>query len=226
MKVKPIKDLEKIEQMKEELEKCTNKSTAEKTYFEKKRNRALFCTGINTALRVSDITALDLIDIFREDLTIRATIETKEKKTRKKKNFAINDKLKEELTKYICCYFDILYNIKIGIDNINLERLTEQELEQVKNIVRTKPLFPSERTEEHISRYQVDRILKSAGERCKLENIGTHTMRKTFGYWFYRRTKDIATLQTMLNHSSQRETMIYIGLEEEEINNAYLSFSL
>ena len=51
-------------------------------------------------------------------------------------------------------------------------------------------------------------------------------MRKTFGYWFYQRTKDIATLQKMLNHSSQRETMIYIGLEQEEINRAYLNFGL
>ena len=47
MKVKPIKDIEKVEQMKMELEKCDTKGTAEKTMFEKKRNRALFCTGIN-----------------------------------------------------------------------------------------------------------------------------------------------------------------------------------
>ena len=226
MKVNPIKDLEKVEQMKIELEKCNNKGVAEKTVFEKKRNRAIFCTGINTALRVSDLTALDLIDIFKEDLSFRATVGATEQKTKKYKEFAINDKLKEELTKYICYYFYILYGIGIGIDKIDLTRTTEQEREQIKEIVKTKPLFPSERTEEHISRYQVDRILKSAGTKCGLENIGTHTMRKTFGYWFYRRTKDIATLQKMLNHSNQRETMIYIGLEQEEINKAYLSFGL
>ena len=226
MKVNPIKDLEKVEQMKIELEKCNNKGVAEKTVFEKKRNRAIFCTGINTALRVSDLTALDLIDIFKEDLSFRTTVGATEQKTKKYKEFAINDKLREELTKYICCYFYILYGIGIGIDKIDLTRTTEQEREQIKEIVRTKPLFPSERTEEHISRYQVDRILKSAGAKCGLENIGTHTMRKTFGYWFYRRTKDIATLQKMLNHSNQRETMIYIGLEQEEINKAYLSFGL
>ena len=180
MKVNPIKDLEKVEQMKIELEKCNNKGVAEKTVFEKKRNRAIFCTGINTALRVSDLTALDLIDIFKEDLSFRTTVGATEQKTKKYKEFAINDKLREELTKYICCYFYILYGIGIGIDKIDLTRTTEQEREQIKEIVRTKPLFPSERTEEHISRYQVDRILKSAGAKCGLENIGTHTMRKTF----------------------------------------------
>lgn len=226
MRVNPIKDLEKIEQMKQELEKCNNKGVAEKTLFEKKRNRAIFCTGINTALRVSDITALDLIDIFKEDLSFRTTVGATEQKTKKYKEFAINDKLKEELIKYICCYFYVLYGIGIGIESIDLSSLTDQEREKVKEIIRTKPLFPSERTTEHISRYQVDRILKVAAEKCGLENIGTHSMRKTFGYWFYQRTKDIATLQKMLNHSSQRETMIYIGLEQEEINKAYLNFGL
>lgn len=226
MKVNPIKDIEKVEEMKRELERCDTKGIADRRFFERKRNRALFCTGINTALRVSDLTSLDLIDIFKEDLTFRTTVGATEQKTKKYKEFAINDKLKEELTNYICCYFYALYGLGVGIDSINLEKLNDQEREQVKEIVKTKPLFPSERTTEHISRYQVDRILKSAGERCGLENIGTHTMRKTFGYWFYRRTKDIATLQKMLNHSSQRETMIYIGLEQEEINNAYLNFGL
>ena len=226
MKVNPIKSLEKIEQMKEELERCNNKGMAEKTVFEKKRNRAIFCMGINTALRVSDLTSLDLIDVFREDLSFRNTVGATEQKTKKYKEFAINDKLKEELIKYICCYFRILYDIRIGYDSIDLEKLTHQEREQLREIVRTKPLFPSERTSEHISRYQVDRILKATAKKCGLENIGTHSMRKTFGYWFYQRTKDIATLQKMLNHSSQRETMIYIGLEQEEINKAYLNFGL
>lgn len=226
MKVNPIKSLEKIEQMKQELEKCNNRGTAEKTVFEKKRNRTIFCTGINTALRVSDLTSLDLIDIFKEDLTFRDTVGATEQKTKKYKEFAINFKLQQELARYICCYFYILYGIGIGIESINLDKLTDQEREKVREIVRTKPLFPSERTTDHISRYQVDRILKSAAEKCGLDNIGTHTMRKTFGYWFYQRTKDIATLQKMLNHSSQRETMIYIGLEQEEINKAYLNFGL
>ena len=38
MKVKPIKSLEKIEEMKQELEKQNNSGIAEKTTFEKKRN--------------------------------------------------------------------------------------------------------------------------------------------------------------------------------------------
>ena len=112
----------------------------------------------DTESKLVEIKEKDLIDIFKEDLTFRNTVGATEQKTKKYKEFAINDKLKEELIKYICCYFHILYDIRIGIDSINLNRLTDQEQEQVKEIVRTKPLFPSERTTEHISRYQVDRI--------------------------------------------------------------------
>lgn len=181
MKVKPIKSIEKVEQMKVELSYCETKGMADKTKFEKLRNRVIFCTGINTALRVSDLTSLDLIDIFHEDLTFREIVGATEQKTKKYKEFAINDTLKKELTRYIIEYFYTLYKIPIGnINNtINFDKVMQYN-RQIKEIVRTKPLFPSERTGEHISRYQVDRFLKSAGKRCGLENVGTHTMRKTF----------------------------------------------
>ena len=53
--VNPIKKIEQIELMKIELEKCDIKGNGEQRIFEGKRNRAIFCVGINSALRVSDI---------------------------------------------------------------------------------------------------------------------------------------------------------------------------
>lgn len=35
---------------------------------------------------------------------------------------------------------------------------------------------------------------KKPGIFVTVESLGTHTMRKTFGYWFYKQTKDIACL--------------------------------
>ena len=215
--VKPIKSIKKIELMKIELKKCNVKGDGEKRIFEGKRNRAIFCVGINSALRVSDIRQLDIKDVFNEDLTF-SDVGLKEKKTKKNKEFPITDTLKKELTNYIECYFYI--NYRITINNIR-----EDDKEKVKEIVNTRPLFPSERNS-YLSRIQIYRILNKASEKLSLEKIGTHTMRKTFGYWFYQRTKDIALLQKILNHSSPRETMIYIGLEQEEIDKAYRNFGL
>ena len=58
------------------------------------------------------------------------------------------------------------------------------------------------------------------------EGIGTHTMRKTFGYWFYKQTKDVAKLQSILNHSHPSITLTYIGITEEEIQDSLNDFVL
>ena len=154
MKVKPIKSLEKIEEMKQELEKQCNSGIAEKTTFEKKRNRALFCLGINSALRVSDIVTLDLNDIFKEDLTFRDTIGSTEQKTKKYKEFPLTDTLQAEMANYICYYLGIVYGIYLH--NINdYYKLSAADKERIKEIVNTQPLFTSERTGGYLSRVQV-----------------------------------------------------------------------
>ena len=37
--------------------------------------------------------------------------------------------------------------------------------------------------------------------------VGTHTMRKTFGYHHYKQNKDVAMLQMIFNHSNPRTTL-------------------
>jgi integrase len=58
------------------------------------------------------------------------------------------------------------------------------------------------------------------------DGIGTHTMRKTFGYWYYKQTKDVAKLQIILNHSHPRITLKYIGITDEEIEDSLNDFVL
>lgn len=47
-------------------------------------------------------------------------------------------------------------------------------------------LFPSRKGNQPISKIQAYRQLQKAGDFAGVESIGTHTMRKTFGYWFYK----------------------------------------
>lgn len=58
------------------------------------------------------------------------------------------------------------------------------------------------------------------------ERIGTHSMRKTFGYHHYQQFKDIALLQKIFNHSSQLITLRYIGIDQEQIDYTYNNFVL
>ncbi|WP_260449028.1 tyrosine-type recombinase/integrase [Listeria booriae] len=56
-------------------------------------------------------------------------------------------------------------------------------------------------------------ILKELQEQFGLGNIGTHTLRKTFGYHFYTQFKVVVALQKIFNHKNQRETLVYIGVQ-------------
>ncbi len=69
-------------------------------------------------------------------------------------------------------------------------------------------------------------ILREVADEFKIECIGTHSLRKTFGYWFYKSTKDIASLQKIFNHTSQLETLRYIGIEQENIDHMMHNFKI
>nr|WP_307471570.1 tyrosine-type recombinase/integrase [Cytobacillus purgationiresistens] len=74
----------------------------------------------------------------------------------------------------------------------------------------TEWLFPSRKGNLPISRIQAYRQLNKAADMIDIsEGIGTHTMRKTFGYWHYKQFKNIAELQTILNHNHPVVTLHY-----------------
>jgi len=59
-----------------------------------------------------------------------------------------------------------------------------------------------------------------------MDSIGTHTLRKTFGYHFYQKYKDIALLQELFNHSAPSVTLRYIGINQDMIDDAMKEFKL
>ncbi len=151
----------------------------------------LFCVGINSGLRISDILRLNVSDVKNKEY-----ISIVEKKTKKYKKIPINPKLKT------------MFKIYTKDKPLNM------------------PLFIT-RYNNRLDRVEAYRILKKAGKIAKIEeNIGTHTLRKTFGYHHYRQFRDIAILQKIFNHSSAEITLRYIGIEQDEIENSYVKFML
>jgi integrase len=70
------------------------------------------------------------------------------------------------------------------------------------------------------------KILRKVAERFHLDEIGTHTLRKTFGYHFYQQTKDVAMLQEIFNHSSPAITLKYIGVNQDSMDRAMTKFKI
>ncbi|MFN1751427.1 site-specific integrase, partial [Staphylococcus aureus] len=64
------------------------------------------------------------------------------------------------------------------------------------------------------------RILNHSAKSIGLSEIGTHSMRKTFGYHYYKKTKDVALLMDLFNHSSQVVKLRYVGISQEVINSS------
>lgn len=183
--VQPIRDREKLEEMKEELKKRGT------------RDYLMFYTGINTGLRVSDIVKLNYNDIRDITGNMKTHITIIETKTKKTKKFPICNGLLIELERY------------------------------TRNMSRGEYLFKSQKgINKPITTTQAYRIIVETGANIGLEEIGTHTMRKTFGYFHYQQYHDIAILQQIFNHSSPSITLRYIGINQDEIDKSYQNFSL
>lgn len=89
-------------------------------------------------------------------------------------------------------------------------------------------LFPSRQGGKNnpIKRDMAYKIMKKAAVEFGLVDIGTHTLRKTFGYHMYQKTKDITLVQNMLNHSDKSITMRYIGMDQDMMDAAMNRFGL
>ena len=206
--VEPIRDSKKIEEMKNTLLGANNyKYMTDKQTLEGKRNRMLFVFGINVGLRISDIIKITFFDILDENGKPRTHLEIIETKTNKQKRIRINTALASELTDYISALLYIQYRINYDTISTNAE-----EKQAYRNIMHTTYLFYSNKGN-HLTRIQAYRILSDSAEKCNIKNFGSHSLRKTFGYFHYMQYKDIALLMELFNHSAPSITMRYIRYE-------------
>jgi integrase len=153
----------------------------------------LFKFGLNTGLRISDILPVKVKDILNEKGQFREYFVLKEKKTAKEKKIKLNNALRKSI-------LDYLKKTNLDYDSF---------------------LFPSKKGG-HIGRIQAYRVLKEAANIVGIENFGTHSLRKTWGYWTYKASKyNIGLIMDTFNHSSQRITLRYIGIDQDQKDELY-----
>lgn len=138
----------------------------------------------------------DIVALDVGDVRNKDYVQITEKKTGKFKKFPINSKLKPLIAEF------------------------------VKGKRDKEPLFKSH-WGRRLNRITAYYLIRSGCKNAGLEEkIGTHSMRKTFGYHHYQQFKDVVLLQKIFNHSSPQITLRYIGIEQDQIDYSYNNFIL
>lgn len=160
---------------------------------DKPRDLCLFTLGINTNLRASDLVRITISQVAH--LEAGDSLYLKEKKTGKNKGVTLNQ--------------TVITAIR-------------QLIEPIED--HSGPLFQSRKKNAALQPSYINYLVKEWCKAIKLPgNYGSHTLRKTFGYIHRTRfNTDIPTLMIMFNHSSQKQTLDYLGVQPTEIKNAYM----
>jgi integrase len=169
------------------------KIEAVKLYLKYRNDRdyILFVLGINTGLRISDILLIKVGHVKGTHLDII------EQKTGKQKVVKINRSLRAALNDYI----------PGKPDNEYLFRSTYKK-------------HKTGASDEPIDCSTAYKFLRAAAMSCDIPEIGTHSLRKTFGYHTYLNTKNVVLLMELFNHSDPSITLRYIGIHQDTLDDA------
>ncbi|WP_218997032.1 tyrosine-type recombinase/integrase [Shewanella algae] len=152
--------------------------------------------GLNLALRISDLLAIRFSDIEGDTLRIQ------ERKTGKHARIVLNAKTRERIAAIRAAHPLHVYLFQSyrspGAAN--------------------RPPRP-------LTRRAVTKAFMLVGEELKLD-LGTHSMRKTRGYWLYQQCKDLGRVMRMLRHQSEAVTLRYIGISQQQVDQDFLQLEI
>ena len=149
--------------------------------------------GINLALRISDLLAVQYVDVAGKE-----TLMIVEGKTKKTRQIKLNDTAKGLIARR-------------RYENPTDTYLFQATGKRVSK-VGAKPL----------DRSTVARKFAEIGDMKSIGvKLGTHSMRKTRGYHLLQAGHSIETICKMFQHSSPAITLRYIGIEQEDIDATF-----
>jgi integrase len=174
------------------------------------RNKLLFLIGMNVGIRASDLRTLKWSFFFDKrngELEFKNFYVLQPMKQRKQKKFVklfFNQAVKTSINQYVAEY---------PIGNLN------------------DYLFPSRKGDDPIEVKTLWKIIKEAAIEAGIkQNIGSHSLRKTFGFWCWHQAEDknkaLVILQQIFNHSSTQVTSKYIGILDDEMEDMFNSIDL
>jgi integrase len=163
------------------------------------RDLALFTLGINVGLRGSDLLSLTWEMVLTPEDRICSVLEVSEQKTGNRRRIALGDSARKALQAWLA---------EVGEDA-------------------SGPIFPSRKGGEPMT---IQRLHQLVNDWCRQAGLrghyGSHTLRKTYGYFLYQSGTSLPLLMQIFGHSSQAITLRYIGVQQDEIDEANLRLDL
>jgi integrase len=166
-----------------------------KLLAENPRDKLLFIMGINSGMRVQDLLQFRIKDVCHKAVGDRITLV--EKKTGKENVLIINQEIFDAIKAYLA-----------------LDVHKEKDF-----------LFKSRKGSNYpLTTFRVMKMIKGWTEAINIKgNFGAHTLRKT---WCYQQRKEFGVswevIAKRLNHSNPAITRRYLGIKEEEVEEALL----
>ena len=201
----PIKDIRDVMRITEYL-------VDQKKY----RDNMLFIMGINLGLRISDLLTFQFSHIINDDFTFKTKLPILEKKTKNTR--------KSRRNRYISINDAVVKAVTIYLQNTPGCKLSDYMFRSESNNGRN--------ANEPMNRVSVHRIMNNIKKSLALdvEHFSSHTLRKTFAYFMMLKAdnepRKLLLLQKMFGHRSILDTLDYIGITGDEIEEAYMTFNL
>ena len=157
----------------------------------KPRDYCLFVLGINTAYRANELLSIKVDQVAH--LTVGDRLEIKQSKNNRYRAVTLN-------------------KAAIGAIEILLDSYPYTQEDY---------LFYSQRAP-RLGVPEVSHKVKNWCADLRLPgNYGSHTLRKTWGYWQYQRNTPIPLLMQAFGHQTQQQTMQYLGIQDKDIQEIF-----
>ncbi len=179
------------------------------------RDNMLFIVGINFGLRVSDLRVLRFSHLINDECVFRDNFAILEKKTKNTR--------KHQRNRYITINTAVIEAVTLYLENTPDVKLSDYMFRSESN--------RGSGENQPIHRNSIDRIMKGIAKDLGLGNkMATHSLRKTFAYHQMVMSgndpRKLLLLQKMFGHSTAAQTLDYIGITGEEIEEAYRKLNL
>jgi len=161
------------------------------------RNRTIVIFALNTGLRVSELTGLNVGDVLNGRIKKELRVRKEIAKGKRERIIPLNEKAREAIR---------------GLLDFNEEKRYSQE--------KGDPLFISRRRKRITSR-QVENIIEQLRQDSDIDvDMTPHTLRHSFATRLRKKGADLRVIQTLLGHKKLATTEIYTGVDREDLAKA------